>query len=248
MVSRRLVNLGLLALPLLAIPTFAFGQNNSDDDAFDQLIYPPIGSLDSPKLFGYEPATQAQVEKARLIINNTPRGPSPIDIARSFVSRFAVQDPEAISQWPAPKEWNPVVVEFFRATSTKANSDMIPWCAAFANWCIERSGRKGSRNAGSQSFLSSAFKRTSMPKRGDLAIFTCFDSSGRSLGLGHVTFFDSIADDRHINVVGGNQSSHGHSSIISATAFPSYDRPVRRTVGSKKVPCTMRLNTYISMS
>lgn len=248
MLNRRAVGLGLMMAPSLLISGRSFGQTTEEEESFEQLTFPPISALDQPGLFGYKPATQAQIDKARLIVNNTPRGPAPIDIAKSFITRFSNTDAEAISQWPSPASWNPLVVEFFRSTNTKANNDMIAWCAAFANWCIERAGQAGSKSASSQSFLSRNFKKTDIPKRGDLAIFTCFDSQGRSLGLGHVTFFESRVDDRRISVVGGNQSVHGHSSIISASSFPSYDRPVRRTVGSRRVPCTMRLNTFVSLS
>jgi uncharacterized protein (TIGR02594 family) len=218
-------------------------------EPFNQLIYPPIEALDNPEPFGYQPATEDEINKAKLISEQTPKGPRPIDIAQSFVDRFYKSELNAISQWPAPSHWNPLIVEFFSATSYHANNDMIAWCAAFANWCLERAGKSGSRSAASQSFLSKDFEATKNPKPGDLAIFTCYDkASGKSLGLGHVTFFKSKISETYINVVGGNQSGDGHSSIISERPFFVADRDVGRHVGNNYVTCTMRLNRYISVT
>lgn len=246
MITRRTIIAAACAAPLCLQSSLA--SSAEEISPFDQLIYPPIESLDDPEVFGYSPPTQAQRDKAREIVAATKRGPTPVDIAQSVVDRFFKQDPEAISQWPAPAAWNPLIVEFFSATTYKANNDMVAWCAAFANWCIERSGRNGSRSAASQSFLSDQFKATSEPKPGDLAVFTCYDlSTGRSLGLGHVTFFKEKLPNNFIRAVGGNQSGDGHSSIISESTFITTDRRVRRHIGNNYVPCTMRLNTYISI-
>ena len=249
MLTRRCASFGLLTTPvILAWPKAALSQENQgEQESLDQLDYPQFELLDAPSLFGNRPATAAQIAEARLIVNNTPTGPSPIDVAQSFVDRFAASDPEAIAQWPRPSNWNPLVVNFFGATSTKANNDMIAWCAAFANWCLERAGRSGSRSASSQSFLASRFRKTATPKRGDLALWTCYDVRQRSLGLGHVAFYNGPRDDRHIDVIGGNQSKDNHSSIISEVKFPIYDRMVTRGVNGRRVPCIMKFNTYVSV-
>lgn len=247
MLTRRAAGLGLLAAPLIGtLPRAAWAQD--DQQGLDQLEYPPFELIGAPSLFGYEPATAVEIAKAKLIVNNTRKGPAPIDVAKHFVVRFAASDPEAIAQWPRPSRWNPLIVEFFNATSTKANSDMVAWCAAFANWCIERAGRKGTRSASSQSFLSSGLKKTQSPRRGDLAVWTCYDSRNRSLGLGHVAFFEGPGDGKTVDVIGGNQSKDGHSSIISARAYPVFDRKVTRGIGGKRVPCTMKFNTYLALS
>jgi uncharacterized protein (TIGR02594 family) len=250
MITRRKLILGLAGYPLIGGVLPALGQTAEEADlTFDQLIYPPIEALDDPQPFGYKPATEAQKKRAKEIVDGTPKGPRPIDIAQSFVDRFYAKEPEAISQWPAPANWNPLIVDFFGATSYRANNDMIAWCAAFANWCLERSGRTGSRSAASQSFLSKDFKATNDPKPGDLAVFTCYDkASGKSLGLGHVTFFKGTISNTRIRVVGGNQSGDGHSSIISEREFSTVDRDVRRHVGNNYVLCTMKFNTYLQIA
>lgn len=248
MISRRNLALGLIGYHRLLVQ-LAEGQAAGQEPAtFDQLVYPPIEALDNPQPFGYEPATEAQKKKARDIADSTPKGPRPIDIAQSFVQRFSVKDPDAISQWPAPASWNPLIVEFFSVTSIRAKNDMIAWCAAFANWCIERSGHNGSRSASSQSFLSRFFQPTNDPTAGDLAIFTCYDKeTGKSLGIGHVGFFKERRTNDTITVVGGNQSGDGHFSIISEKQLSTKDVSARRHVSNKYVPCTMRLNTFIKI-
>jgi len=91
-------------------------------DAFIQLIYPPLGAINQPEKFGYAQPTQAQKDKAAKIVNETPKGPNPVSIARSFSERFGKNDPKAISQWPAPEAWNPLIVEFFKKTASPVNA------------------------------------------------------------------------------------------------------------------------------
>lgn len=224
-------------------------QQSDDPDDIYQLDYPDVAAIGGHQLFGYKPATEAERARASAIINQTPKGPAPVDVAQSFVDRFYASEPKVISQWPRPDNWNPLVVGFFGATTTKATSDMVAWCAAFANSCLMWSGRTRSNSAASQSFLEAPFRQTASPKRGDLAVFTCYDSrTGKSLGLGHVTFFVEPIDNRYIKVVGGNQSTDGHSSIISNERFPIYERDVHRHVNGAYIPCKMRLNRYVAIS
>lgn len=249
MFTRRELLAGLALSPLALASSRCWAQESAPGEAFSELEYPDFASLTSYRLFGKNLPNQVQREKAAAIIQATPEGPTAFAIAKSFVDRYATQDPAAISQWPKPAAWNPLVVHFFSATSYKANNDLTPWCAAFANWCLERAGMKSSRSAGSQSFLDERyFKRTPEPKTGDLAIFTCYDLvSKASMGLGHVGFFKEKLADGRISVLGGNQSVEGQSSIICEKPYSIGDVALRRTINGKKVPCTMRLNTYISV-
>jgi uncharacterized protein (TIGR02594 family) len=245
--SRRALTAGLLAAPALLISARASAEpaTTSDRELY-QLIFPPFGAINAPGLFGYNPATAAQKQRALEIENATPKGPRPIDIAQSFINRYAQTDPSSISQWPAPESWNPLIVDFFSATATPANNDMIAWCAAFVNWCLERNQKNGSRSASSQSFLSSSFKQITTPTAGDLAVFTCYDTtSKKTLGLGHVGFFKEQLGTNRIAVVGGNQAADGHSSIISETTFLTSDTTAHRYVGNKYVSCIFRLSAYV---
>lgn len=253
MLSRRDLSLLLLASPLAMDPSAGLASPSDpvvgQDVGFEQLTFPPFDALDQPELFGYSPATAAQREKAQRIIEATPKGPTPFAIAKSFIDRFANADPDAISQWPAPKTWNPLVKEFFSATSLRVNNDMVDWCAAFVNWCIERNSIKGTNSARSQSFVeANVYKKIDQPAQGNLVVFTCYDKqSGNKLGIGHVAFFETALGNNQIRVIGGNQSADGHSSIISERTFLTTPFEVRRHVGAEYVPCIYRLNSFLAV-
>jgi uncharacterized protein (TIGR02594 family) len=252
MISRRDVSVSLLALPLIFRSSSACADPDDDptvgkDAGFEQLVMPRIETLDDAELFGFSKPNAEQLAKAKQIIDETPKGPSAYAIGKSFVDRFFQKDPEAISQWPAPSAWNPVVKEFFSATSLRANNDMIDWCAAFVNWCIERNNKKGTNSAASQSFVTKdLYRKTDQPKEGDLVVFTCYEKqSGRNLGLGHVAFFKEALGNDVIRVIGGNQSADGHKSIISPRKFLTTPFDVKRHVGSEYVACVYKLNSFL---
>jgi uncharacterized protein (TIGR02594 family) len=247
---------GLVAAPAILRNVPLAAQETASGDVmedFDQLIYPPFGAIGAPEKFGYTKPSKEQIERVAKIINETPEGPHPLAIARSFTQRFTDKEPRVISQWPAPDAWNPLIVEFFKSTSTPANNDMVAWCAAFANWCIERNRKTGTRSAASQSFVDPKnakwFKKISDPEPGDLAVWTCYEiPSGKNLGLGHVAFVTGKPGADSVPTISGNVSDDNHSSIIVEKPFPTRDRVVRRTVNGKRVPATMKLNSYVRMA
>jgi hypothetical protein len=108
-----------------------------------RITYPPLEALSEPQEFGYCEPTEEEKRIADQVLKGAPSAPRPIDIAKSLVDRYFRSHPKWISQFPAPKSWNPIIVEFFTKTGTPQNNDMTPWCAAFANWCIERANRNG---------------------------------------------------------------------------------------------------------
>jgi hypothetical protein len=114
--SRRLFVVGTAAFPIgvAAIPIVANLSALADpvSDAlaipFDELAYPPLEALTAPQPFGIlEPDANAKA-KAGEIIKATPKGPTPIDIAQSFVDRFFSTDPEAISQMARARRLEPI--------------------------------------------------------------------------------------------------------------------------------------------
>jgi uncharacterized protein (TIGR02594 family) len=246
MTDRRAFLMASLIPMLSSVKAWAQAES---DQTFVDLRFPPFGAIGAPEMFGYEPATAAQRQRALEMINQAPMGPKAIDIAQYFIDKYAQSDPELISQWPAPAKWNPLIVDFFSATTTRANNDMIAWCGAFANWCLERSAKPGTKSAASQSFLDAkGFKRTAEPAVGDLAVFTCYDLSGKTMGLGHVAFVKTPPADGRVVLVGGNTSSGGHSSTICEKEFSTGSTKTSRTVGNKRLPCVMRLNTYVQVT
>ena len=251
MLTRRRVLAGISMTGLLAATPELSAQESVKELNFD-IQFPPLEALNSPTNFGYTAPTKAQKERVAGIINDTPHGPTPLDIARSFVLRFSQSDPDAISQWPKQDAWNPLIVEFFKATSLPANNDMINWCAAFTNWCIARNGKFGTRSASSQSFLAENarryFPRTNDPEVGDLVVWTCYDPNGKSLGLGHVAFVSGAIASNSVLTLNGNVSSDGRKSIIAEKPMPTGDKAITRNVDGQRVSCTMRLSAFLKIA
>lgn len=78
-----------------------------------------------------------------------------------------------------------------------------PWCAIFANACLEANGVPGTRSPGSQSFRSNPkFVRLSGPALGALAVFW---RTSRSSGLGHVGFYRGETTNS-VYALGGNEA------------------------------------------
>jgi uncharacterized protein (TIGR02594 family) len=92
------------------------------------------------------------------------------------------------------------VLEYLRSTDLErdaASKDSTPWCSAFVNWCVEKSGFAGSNSARARSWLTWG-KALSRPRRGCVVVFS-------RKGGGHVGFYVA-RDEDHYLVLGGNQS------------------------------------------
>jgi uncharacterized protein (TIGR02594 family) len=155
---------------------------------------------------GKDPALAAEIEIAQAVLDRAPAGIMPYQVGQYFL---AVSRGEYDSEWIPyvkgwPVRWNPVIVELFRATSTKPEGDVTAWCAAFLNWCVFRG--RGSVATGSAS--SGSFRcfgtEAAVPRPGDIVVFKRVGDDDACLGRGHVGFFVR-EDDTHIAVLGGNQ-------------------------------------------
>lgn len=94
---------------------------------------------------------------------------------------------------------NDRILEYHQCTSLKATSDEVPWCAAFVNWVLFKSGITGTKSAAARSFLR--WGRSVKPKYGDVVVF--WRQSPKSY-KGHVGFFVSRGLFK-VKVLGGNQ-------------------------------------------
>lgn len=106
---------------------------------------------------------------------------------------------------------NPRVLEYLRSTNLSApysSSDETPWCSAFVNWCVEKSGNAGTDSAWARSWLNWG-RKTDNPVTGCIVVFE------RGVNSGHVTFFVSKTAGQ-IKVLGGNQ----HNSVC-ITDYPA---------------------------
>ena len=128
---------------------------------------------------------------------------------------------------------NPRILAYHQATSLKASSDEIPWCASFVNWCLREAGFNGTHSASARSFLAWGHDvLLEEAKQGDIVIFSRERSAqGSNPTFGHVGFYAGRTATT-INVLGGNQSNR-----VSLAAYPiSKLLSVRRAIVPISLP------------
>lgn len=100
---------------------------------------------------------------------------------------------------------NPRIKEYDAATDLPKSmyGDDIAWCSAFHNWCFQKAGGNGTRDAMARSWLNWGQKITE-PKEGDTVVFS---SPTRGPDSGHVAFYVKPGAPGFIMVWGGNQGN-----------------------------------------
>jgi uncharacterized protein (TIGR02594 family) len=130
----------------------------------------------------------------------------PIGFSQFPWMRFALQE---ISQAEirGPRH-NPRILEYQKAGHNNGD-EAVPWCSAFANWCMVHGGHQGSGLPNARSWLTWG-EPLAQPIYGCVTVFTRPPRAWQ----GHVGFFVG-ADAGTIWVLGGNQrgSSGGEVSI-----------------------------------
>lgn len=107
-----------------------------------------------------------------------------------------------IREFPGP-EHNPRILEYFKTCTYKATTDETPWCSAFVNWCISRSGIEGTNSAAARSWKNWG-QGLSAPEPGCLVVFDRSDPNNAQAA--HVAFYLETRGTG-ILVLGGNQSN-----------------------------------------
>ncbi|MGB8167324.1 MAG: TIGR02594 family protein [Chthoniobacteraceae bacterium] len=102
-----------------------------------------------------------------------------------------------IAEYPGDAN-NPRVVEYHRHTSLKASDDEVPWCSAFANYCMDVAGKPKTNSAAASSWLDWGH-RLDTPMYGCVAVFS-------RTGGNHVAFVVGWDKRGNLAVLGGNQS------------------------------------------
>jgi uncharacterized protein (TIGR02594 family) len=162
--------------------------------------------------FGTSPPDAVEIQMAKNILSSA-KGKTAVEVAECFLI-LSEEKQKYIGGWP--DRWNPVIVEFFKATRTHPTGDVTPWCAAFVNWCLQRSGAKFITNNASSGSFRTWGKKTETPKKGDIAVFGRTDQTQYLLGRGHVGFYID-QDQARILILGGNQvTKNGHHRISLA--------------------------------
>jgi len=124
-----------------------------------------------------------------------------------------------VKEYPGNGE-NPRIVEYLRSTNLSAPDsarDETPWCSAFANWCVEKSGYEGTDSAWARSWLNwgSAIAK---PRHGCIAVLQ------RNVNNGHVGFYLG-ATANGIRLLGGNQSNEVKVSTYKKSDVLGYRLP-----------------------
>jgi uncharacterized protein (TIGR02594 family) len=106
---------------------------------------------------------------------------------------------------------NPRVVEYFTATDfMNRGDDEIPWCSAFANWCMTQAGIPGTHSARARSWHEAGWgEKLDEPREGCLVVFKRPPRPEN----GHVGFYAGMADDNRIRLLGGNQGPEGRGAV-----------------------------------
>ncbi|QXI66109.1 hypothetical protein CP157_03901 (plasmid) [Paracoccus marcusii] len=214
MVSRR----NAIGALTLSVPSILFYKSaNAVPDTFGALPpFPlpaetPVPTLDAIQQAATETGIAApyleEIALGRRILQESPTTDTPFKVAQYFQLLRHGEHQETFGREAAlyAEEWperaNPVIVSFFDATQLRTpKGDTTAWCAAFVNWCYNRSrGSSPTNSAAAQSFRNWG-EATDNPKPGDIVVFVHKTVDWR----GHVGFYIAQQDDG-IFVLGGNQ-------------------------------------------
>lgn len=116
-------------------------------------------------------------------------------------------------------EANPQILEYLKTVKIYEESDEIPWCAGFVNWCHREAGVAGTGRANARSYMRWG-TRTDSPREGDVVVFW---RSSKNSWKGHVGFFVKKSYDQ-ILCLGGNQKDKVSYWYFDAVRLLGYRR------------------------
>lgn len=103
------------------------------------------------------------------------------------------------AQYPKGQS-NPRITEYHADTNIRGYDDKAPWCSSFVNWCLGKTGIRGSGSALARSWLEWG-EALHAPVLGCIAVLHRDDPGSWK---GHVGFY-LRHDERHVHLLGGNQ-------------------------------------------
>lgn len=127
------------------------------------------------------------------------------------------RDEIGVSEGPGDQR----ISQYFASTSLGPQPSSVPWCSAFVNFCVERSGNVGTKSALARSWLSWGENSAALVP-GCIVVL-----SRGSPALGHVGLFVGQDAEGSIRLLGGNQ----HNSV-NVSSFPKANILGRRISGS----------------
>lgn len=108
------------------------------------------------------------------------------------------------------RKHNPRILEYHRIVSTSFTTDETSWCSSFVNWCMSRSGVKGTGSGLARSWIKWGYPMD-IPRPGCVVVL--WRDNPKSW-KGHVGFFVK-KDDKYVYLLGGNQSNS-----VNITRYP----------------------------
>lgn len=105
---------------------------------------------------------------------------------------------------------NKRILDYHSCTSLMAQTDEVPWCSSFVNWCMKQSMIRGTQSAAARSWLSWGYE--CKPTTGCIVVMERGDN-GNS---GHVGFLVEY-DQAFVHILGGNQGNK-----VSVQKFPKH--------------------------
>ena len=122
---------------------------------------------------------------------------------------------------------NPRIEEYFETTVIRPQPDSTPWCSAFVNFCVTKTGVQGTNSALAQSWLRWG------EDAGDFTPGCIVVLARGSAGQGHVGFFVGNDADGSIRLLGGNQSN-----MVNITTFRNPEVLGKRMAKPEDLPLT----------
>lgn len=117
------------------------------------------------------------------------------------------------------KAFNSQIGAYLRSVGLESN-DEIPWCAAFVNWVLKRTGIIGTNSGLAKSYMS--WGKECGCEVGAIAVM----NRGSNFALGHVAFVLQENIDT-IYTIGGNQNDRVSITEVRKVKVVSYRKAIK---------------------
>lgn len=188
--------------------------NNAGDSAAAFFACDDIGKKVA-NFFGHEPVkSNVQNDNQSFSFFSSSPKKNIISEASKLEGLHARKDREAIKKY----------LKASTSSQEPVDPTKTPWCAAFANAVLRRTGFEGTESLMARSFLSWG-QKTTQPSEGDVVVL----KRGRSSATGHVGFFSGYewyGDQLYVKVLGGNQNKSVNVAYFPVNYVLGYRRPV----------------------
>lgn len=118
-----------------------------------------------------------------------------------------------IREIPGPRA-HPQIVAYHATTSLRSSSDEVPWCSAFANWCMAGAHFRGTGSAAARSWLEWGDPL----ERPQLGCVVVLQAPTRGPRAGHVAFHFMERTSKQLWLYGGN-----HGNEVGLRSYPRAD-------------------------